>query len=65
MDISLLDGWLDDYATGTYSSRKIQTKTYEDLAFRFLSADQHPDHSTYTQRYSTNFPEPMTICGVG
>jgi transposase len=37
------------YATGTYSSRKIQTKTYEDLAFRFLSADQHPDHSTLAE----------------
>lgn len=34
------------YATGTYSSRKIQAKTFEDVAFRFLSADEHPDHST-------------------
>ena len=33
------------YATGVYSSRKIQTKTYDDVAFRFLSADEHPDHS--------------------
>ena len=37
------------YATGTYSSRQIQKKTYEDLAFRFLSADQHPDHSTLAE----------------
>src|ERR1700738_2250013 len=25
------------YATGVYSSRKIQAKTYDDVAFRFLS----------------------------
>ena len=34
------------YATGVYSSRKIQARTYEDVAFRFLSADTHPDHDT-------------------
>lgn len=34
------------YATGVYSSRKIQAKTHDDVAFRFLSADEHPDHST-------------------
>jgi transposase len=34
------------YATGTYSSRKIEARTYEDVAFRYLSADQHPDHDT-------------------
>ena len=28
------------------SSRKIEKRTYEDLAFRYLSGDQHPDHST-------------------
>jgi transposase len=37
------------YCTGTYSSRKIQAKTYEDVAFRFLSADEHPDHSTLAE----------------
>jgi transposase len=37
------------YCTGTYSSRKIQAKTYEDVAFRFLSADEHPDHSTVAE----------------
>ena len=37
------------YATGVYSSRRIQTKTYEDVAFRFLSADEHPDHSTLAE----------------
>jgi transposase len=37
------------YATGVYSSRKIQLRTYEDVAFRFLSADAHPDHSTLAE----------------
>ena len=30
------------YATGVYSSRKIQARTFEDVAFRYLSGDQHP-----------------------
>jgi transposase len=34
-------------ATGTFSSRKIEAKTFEDVAFRFLSADAHPDHCTF------------------
>jgi transposase len=34
------------YSNGVYSSRKIEKRTYEDLAFRFLSGDQHPDHAT-------------------
>jgi transposase len=37
------------YATGTLSSRKIQAKTFEEVAFRFLSADEHPDHSTLAE----------------
>jgi hypothetical protein len=37
------------YATGIYSSRKIQARTFDDVAFRFLSADEHPDHSTLAE----------------
>jgi transposase len=37
------------YATGVYSSRKIEARTYEDVAFRYLSGDQHPDHDTFAQ----------------
>ena len=37
------------YFTGNYSSRKIQAKTYEDVAFRYLAADEHPDHSTLAE----------------
>lgn len=34
------------YCTGTFSSRRIEAKTYDDLAFRCLSGDQHPDHDS-------------------
>jgi transposase len=34
------------YALGIASSRAIERKTYDDLAFRYLAADQHPDHDT-------------------
>jgi transposase len=37
------------YCTGSYSSRKIQAKTYEDVAFRYLAVDEHPDHSTLAE----------------
>jgi transposase len=34
------------YATGVFSSRKIERATHDSVAFRFLSANQHPDHDT-------------------
>jgi len=37
------------YATGVYSSRKIEGRTFEDVAFRYLSGDQHPDHATIAE----------------
>jgi transposase len=37
------------YATGVYGSRKIEARTYEDVAFRFLSANSHPDHDTFAE----------------
>jgi len=37
------------YATGRTSSRKIEQATYDDVAFRYLAADQHPDHDTIAQ----------------
>jgi len=33
------------YSVGIRSSRRIEQKTYEDVAFRVLSCDAHPDHS--------------------
>jgi transposase len=37
------------YATGVFSSRKIERATYDSVAFRFLSAETHPDHDTLAQ----------------
>jgi len=34
------------YATGTYSSRKIEAATYDSLAFRYIAGNTHPDHDT-------------------
>jgi transposase len=34
------------YATGTFSSRRIETLTYENIAVRFLTGDTHPDHDS-------------------
>jgi transposase len=34
------------YCVGVPSSRQIEKKTYEDVAFRVLAAGYHPDHST-------------------
>src|SRR5713101_6475855 len=37
------------YCTGTCSSRQIEAETYEDVAFRYLAADEHPDHSSWAE----------------
>lgn len=37
------------YSIGECSSRRIEQATYDDLAFRYLAADQHPDHDTNRQ----------------
>ncbi len=34
------------YCTGIVSSRRIERATYDEVAFRYLSGDQHPDHDT-------------------
>ena len=34
------------YATGVFSSRKLERATYDFVAFRFVAANQHPDHDT-------------------
>ena len=34
------------YCLGVVSSRRLERATYEDVAFRYLSADAHPDHDT-------------------
>jgi transposase len=42
------------YATGVFSSRKIEQATYDSVAFRFIAANEHPDHDTiaaFRQRF--------------
>ncbi len=42
------------YATGVYSSRRIQQATFDSVAFRYIAADGHPDHdtiNTFRQRF--------------
>jgi hypothetical protein len=46
------------YATGCYSSRKIERATYDSLAFRFIACNLHPDHDTlarFRQRFNEQF----------
>jgi len=34
------------YATGVFSSRKLERSTYDSVAFRYITANTHPDHDT-------------------
>src|SRR6478609_909338 len=34
------------YATGVFSSRKLERASYDSVAFRFIAANDHPDHDT-------------------
>lgn len=34
------------YATGVFSSRKLERATYDSVAFRYVAANQHPEHDT-------------------
>jgi transposase len=46
------------YATGVYSSRKIERRIYEDIAFRYLAAGNFPDFrtiSTFRKRHLQDF----------
>jgi transposase len=46
------------YATGTFSSRKIERATHDSLAYRFIACNQHPDHDTlasFRRRFAAQF----------
>ena len=46
------------YATGTFSSRKIERATYDSLAFRYIACNRHPDHdtlATFRKRFGQEF----------
>lgn len=48
------------YCVGVRSSRKLEQATWTDVAFRVISADQHPDHDTiavFRRRHSARLKE--------
>jgi transposase len=45
------------YATGVFSSRKLEKATHDSVAFRFISVNEHPDHDTISNFRSRFLPE--------
>ena len=45
------------YATGKFSSRKIEKASYEDLGYRYVAGGLHPDHDTIAHFRKTFLPE--------
>jgi transposase len=45
------------YATGVFSSRKIERATYESVPFRFIAGNLHPDHDTLAAFRKAFLPE--------
>lgn len=55
---TLLSLFIYGYATGTFSSRKIERATYDSLAFRYIACNRHPDHdtlATFRKRFGKEF----------
>ena len=55
---TLLSLLIYGYATGTFSSRKIERATYDSLAFRYIACNRHPDHdtlATFRKRFGREF----------
>jgi transposase len=53
----LLGLLLYGYATGVFSSRKIEQATYESVPFRFIAGGLHPDHDTLATFRKMFLPE--------
>ena len=45
------------YATGVFSSRKLEQATHDSVAFRFITGDTHPDHDTIATFRKRFLPE--------
>lgn len=48
------------YSTGVFSSRKLEKATYDSVAFRYICANQHPDHdsiNTFRKRFGSQISE--------
>ncbi len=52
------------YVTGVRSSRKIETATYDSIAFRYIAANSHPDHDTIAS-FRLRFFDQIRECFVG
>ena len=53
----MLKLWLYGYCVGTVSSRRLARATYEDLACRYLAADQHPTFTPLARFRARNLPQ--------
>lgn len=49
------------YATGVFSSRKLERATYDSVAFRYIAANQHPEHDTIATFRRRFLPE-IKVC---
>jgi len=47
---------LYSYCVGVTSSRRMERASYDDIAFRYLCADQHPDHDTISEFRRQHLP---------
>jgi transposase len=45
------------YATGVFSSRKLEQATHDSIAFRYIAANTHPDHDTLATFRKRFLPE--------
>ena len=48
------------YATGTFSSRKLEKATYDSVSYRFICVNTHPDHdsiNTFRKRFMKELEE--------
>lgn len=57
------------YCVGVPSSRRIERKTYEDVAFRVIAGDTHPDHSCiadfracHLEAFADLFKDVLQLC---
>jgi transposase len=53
----LLSLLIYSYATKVFSSRAIERATYDSVAFRFIAANEHPDHDTIATFRKRFLPE--------
>ena len=49
------------YATGVFSSRKLERATYDSVAFRYIAANEHPDHDTIAEFRRRFLPQIETL----